>query len=111
MISHVVLFRPKPSMTAAQRADMVSALQRAIDGIPQIKRFTIGRRILLNRPGYETQMAEHYEYAAILEFESEAELRVYLDHPAHDELGKMLFTSAEAVLAYDFERQSPNEII
>ena len=102
MIAHVVLFRPKPSMTAGQRSTMVDALRRAVDGIPEIKRFTIGKRILLNRPGYETQMAEHYEYSAILEFDSEPDLRAYLDHPAHNELGKMLFTSAEAVLAYDF---------
>ena len=97
-------------MTADQRAAMVSALRRAVDGIPQIKRYTIGKRLLLNRPGYETQMAEHYEYSAILEFDSEAELRVYLDHPAHEELGKMLFTSADAVLAYDFTGVSPHEI-
>ena len=63
---------------------------------------SIGKRLLLNRPGYETQMAEHYEYSAILEFDSEADLRAYLDHPAHDELGKLLFASAESVLAYDF---------
>ena len=102
MIAHVVLFRPKHTMTPEQRETMVKVLRGAVEGIPQIRRFTIGRRILLNRPGYETQMAEHYEYSAILEFDSEADLRAYLDHPAHDQLGKLLFTSAEAVLAYDF---------
>ena len=102
MISHVVLFRPKPSLTAEQRVTMVNALRAAVEGIPQIKRANIGKRVLLNRPGYETQMAEHYEYSAILEFDSEADLRAYLDHPAHDRLGKLLFTIAEAVLAYDF---------
>ena len=47
-------------------------------------------------------MAEHFEYSAILEFDSEADLRAYLDHPAHVELGRLLFTTADAVLAYDF---------
>ena len=102
-ISHIVLFRPRPSLTREQRQIMVTALQGAVEGIPQIKRATIGKRLLLNRPGYETQMAEHYEYSAILEFDSEADLRAYLDHPAHNELGRLLFTSAEAVLAYDFD--------
>ena len=102
MISHVVLFRPKLSLTADERRTMVNVLSAAIEGIPQIKRFTVGKRILLNRPGYETQMAEHYEYSAIMEFESEADLRAYLDHPAHDQLGRLLFNAAEAVLAYDF---------
>ncbi len=102
MIYHIVLFRPRVSLTPDQRQSLVTALGRAVDGITQIKRATIGKRFLLNRPGYEMHMAEHYEYSAILEFESETGLRAYLDHPAHDELGKLLFTSADAVLAYDF---------
>jgi hypothetical protein len=102
MISHVVLFNPKPSLSAEQRAQLVAALQNAVTGIAAIKRTTIGKRILLNRPGYETQMAEHYEYSAILEFDSESDLRAYLDHPAHNELGRLLFTTAQRVLAYDF---------
>ena len=103
MISHVVLFRPKPTLSAAERSTLIEALQHAITGIPTITRATVGTRILLNRPGYETQMAEHFEYSAILEFASEADLRAYLDHPAHNHLGRMLFSAADAVLAYDFE--------
>ena len=102
MISHIVLFRPRATLTAEQRRTLVNALRAAVEGISEIKRATIGKRILLNRPGYEALMAEHYEYSAILEFESEADLRAYLDHPSHNDLGKLLFTSAEAVLAYDF---------
>ena len=102
MISHVVLFRPKASLTADQRAALIEALRNAVTGIPSITKTTIGKRILLNRPGYEAQMAEHYEYSAILEFDSESDLRAYLDHPAHANLGRLLFTTADAVLAYDF---------
>ena len=102
MISHVVLFRPKASLTRDQRSTLIEALRNAVTGIPTIKKTTIGQRVLLNRPGYETQMAEHYEYSAILEFDSESDLRAYLDHPAHNALGRLLFTSADAVLAYDF---------
>ena len=103
MISHVVLFRPRPALTAEERTALIEALKAAVTGITSIKRSSIGTRILLNRPGYETQMAEHFEYAAILEFDSEADLRAYLDDPAHVSLGHRLFTAAEAVLAYDFE--------
>ena len=110
MISHIVLFTPRASLTPEQRRTLVTALRAAVDGIPQIKRATIGRRLLLNRPGYETQMAEHYEYSAILEFDSEADLRGYLDHPAHGELGKLLFTSAEAVLAYDYAQLDVDQL-
>jgi len=110
VISHVVLFRPRPTLTDDQRQTLVNALRRAVEGIPQIKRAMIGKRLLLDRPGYETQMAEHYEYSAILEFDSEADLRAYLDDPHHAELGKLLFTSADAVLAYDFTNVPPREI-
>ena len=103
MISHVVLFRPRTTLSGDERAALIRALQTAVEGITAIRRATVGTRVLLNRPGYETQMAEHYEYSAILEFDSEAELRGYLDHPAHTELGRLLFTAADAVLAYDFE--------
>lgn len=104
MISHVVLFRPKATLSSDDRRALIAALERAVSGIATIRRTTIGKRVLLNRPGYETQMAEHYEYSAILEFESEADLRAYLDHPAHVDLGRLLFTAADAVLAYDFEQ-------
>lgn len=102
MISHVVLFRPKATLSIDERAALIAVLKQAVTGIPTIKRTTIGRRILLNRPGYETLMAEHFEYSAILEFDSEEDLRAYLDHPAHSTLGRLLFTAADAVLAYDF---------
>jgi len=106
VISHIVLFRPKATLSLQERASLIDALRAAVTGIPSIKRTSIGKRILLNRPGYETLMAEHFEYSAIMEFDSEADLRAYLDHPAHVQLGQLLFTAADAVLAYDFESTS-----
>jgi hypothetical protein len=103
VIAHVVLFRPRATLTTGERAALIDSLKAAVTGIPAIKRTTIGTRVLLGRPGYETQMAEHYEYSAILEFDSESDLRDYLDHPSHQELGTRLFEVADAVLAYDFE--------
>ena len=102
MISHVVLFRPKATLSVDDRATLIESLKAAVTGIPTIKRTTIGKRILLNRPGYESLMVEHFEYSAILEFDSEEDLRAYLAHPAHDNLGRLLFTAADVVLAYDF---------
>ena len=110
MVSHIVLFRPKSSLTNGERQTLIKSLRQAIDGIASIKRAVVGRRILLGRPGYETQMAEHFEYSAILEFDSEADLRAYLDHPAHTNLGRLLFTTAEAVLAYDFAGVSLDDL-
>ena len=110
MISHLVLFRPKSGLPAADRKTLVDALQNAVIGIPTIKRARFGKRVLLNRQGYETQMAEHYEYSAIFDFETEADLLAYLEHPAHVALGRLLFTSADAVLAYDFVSVDPQTL-
>jgi len=110
MIAHVVLFRPKPTLSAADREELIASLRTAVEGIPFIRRAHIGRRILLNRPGYETQMTEHYEYSALLEFDSDADLRAYLDHPAHADLGRRLFLSADAVLAYDFNCMTADRV-
>jgi hypothetical protein len=107
MIAHIVLFRPRATLSEGERQSLVAALRRAVEGIATIRRATIGKRVLLGREGYETEMAEHYEYSAILEFDSEADLRAYLDHPSHVELGRRLFDGAEAVLAYDFMTVDP----
>jgi hypothetical protein len=110
MIAHIVLFRPRATLSDIDRAALIDALRIAVSGIPEIRRTRIGRRLMLHRPGYETAMAEHYEYSAILEFDSEADLRAYLDHPAHTDLGNRLFNSADAVLAYDFVCAGENHL-
>ena len=110
MVAHLILFRPRATLSVSERDALLDALQQAIKDIAAIKRLFIGKRILLNRPGYETQMAEHYEYSAILEFDSEADLRAYLDHPAHADLGRRLFSAADAVLAYDFVAIDPSDV-
>lgn len=97
-----MLFRPRATLSDSERKALIESLRHAVSGIASIRRATIGKRVLLGREGYETQMAEHFEYSAILEFDSEADLRAYLDHPSHVELGQRLFIAAEAVLAYDF---------
>jgi len=101
MVAHVVLLKPRATLSADEREALLQSMRVAFTGIPEIKRVRIGRRILVGR-GYETQMAEHFEYSAIIEFDCEADLRVYLDHPQHQELGKRFFESADAALVYDY---------
>lgn len=101
MIAHVVLFRPAASLSGDDREKFVASLERALSGIPEIRRAHVGRRRILGR-AYDAA-GEPFPYAAILEFDSEADLRTYLDHPAHAELGQRFFTSTEAMLVHDFE--------
>ena len=101
MVAHVVLLKLRQTMSADDRESLLEAMRVAFSGISEIRRVRIGKRMLIGR-GYETQMAEHFEYSAIIEFDSEADLRAYLDHPQHQELGRRFFESADAALVYDY---------
>ncbi len=109
MIAHVVLFRPPANLADADRQALLDAMGAAFSGIAEIRRIRIGKRLLIGRP-YETQMAEHFEYSAIIEFDSEADLRAYLNHPAHVDLGRRFFQTAEAAMVYDFVIVEPERV-
>jgi hypothetical protein len=102
LIAHLVLFRPKEELTAAERTAFVDALAQAFVDIPLIKRAHVGRRLTIGR-AYDTENQEQFPYAAILEFESEDALRRYLDHPAHQRLGEQFYFASERALVFDFE--------
>jgi hypothetical protein len=102
LIIHVVLFRPRADLARLDADRLVQAFRQATDGIPWVRRADVGRRVTIGR-GYEQLMRADYPYAAILEFEDTAGLRAYLEHPAHEEIGKAVFAAAEDLLVYDFE--------
>ena len=101
MVAHVVLLKLRATMNADDREALLEAMKVAFTGIPEVRRVRIGKRLLIGR-GYESQMAEHFEYSAIIEFDSEADLRAYLDHPKHLELGRRFFQSVDSALVYDY---------
>jgi hypothetical protein len=106
VIAHVVLFRPKESLSADDHRALIDALAHALANIPLIKRSHVGRRRILGRQ-YDAINSLEFPYAAILEFDSEADLRAYLDHPAHQRLGEQFYLTSESALAFDFEMLGP----
>ncbi|MGH9173372.1 MAG: Dabb family protein [Vicinamibacterales bacterium] len=102
MVAHVVLFRPKPDLPDLERIAFIDALEHALVSIPLIKRARVGRRLTFGR-AYDEQNSEQFPYAAILEFEKEADLRQYLDHPAHERLGEQFYHASERALVFDFD--------
>jgi hypothetical protein len=103
MIVHVVLFSPKPDLSAADRAKVLQALASASKEIPSIKRLRIGRRVKHSLPGYEQAMRDDYEFAVMIEFDDLAGLTAYLQHPAHAAAGHHFTASASKALAYDYD--------
>jgi hypothetical protein len=102
MIAHVVLFTPRASLTVHEREELILALERACLDIPQIRRVRIGRRRRLGCAN-DTMAPVDFQFAAILEFDTEGDLRAYLDHPSHDALGQRFTTAAEVAIAHDFD--------
>ena len=103
MIAHVVLFKPRPDLTAEERQGLGEALSTALSTIPSIRRVRVGRRVTQGLRPYEAMMRVNYEYAAILEFDDEAGLRAYMEHPAHEALGARFFAVFEEALMYDYD--------
>ena len=108
MITHAVLFRPRPGLAADERAGLVDALRLAIRSIPSIRRARVGRRVTHGRP-YEQAMRVNYEFAALLDFDDLAGLTAYLEHPAHETLAKRFFEAIDEALIYDFELEEGEE--
>ena len=102
MIAHLVLFRPKTSLSEEDRHGLAEALATAIREIPSIRRARVGTRVTHGRP-YEQLMRTHYSHAAILEFDDLDGLRAYLEHPAHEALARRFFSAFDEGLFYDFE--------
>ena len=108
MVAHVVLFRPRRDLPAADAALMIEAFDRALRGIPSIRRARVGRRVSIGAQ-YEQLPQPDLPFAAVLEFDDTDGLAAYLGHPAHAELGQRFFASSEATLVFDFEMESSAE--
>ncbi len=108
MLAHIVLFRPKPDLPADARRAFARAFERAVCEIPSVRRARVGRRCTLGTV-YDSLMREDFSYAAIVEFDDEAGLKAYLEHPAHQELGERFYQAIEIALTYDFEMRAGEE--
>ena len=102
MVSHVVLMKPKPDLTASAREALVDAFERAVREIPTVRDVRIGRRVL-HGAGYEASAPDAADYLAMIDFDDLAGLQTYLQHPAHAQLGARFSGSLSAAVVYDFE--------
>jgi hypothetical protein len=103
MIVHVVLFKPRPDLTAEQRQAVLDGVKAAATGIPSIRRLRVGRRLKHGLPGYEQIMRDDFEYALLVEVDDLDGLKQYLADPRHAAIGKHFTEAAAAALAYDYE--------
>ena len=102
MIAHVILFRLRAGVAAADRAALIKAFSAALEQIPAIRRARVGRRTRIGR-SYEDMQQADFPYAAVLEFDDADGVRAYLDHPAHEEIARRFFAAISESLIHDFE--------
>ena len=110
MIAHIVLLRPRDSLTAEQKRAALDLLSHSAASVPGIARFRIGKRLRHGLPGYEQDMVQDYEFALILEFESVDALTAYLTAPAHGVLGQLFTSATSAALAYDYDMRDAGDV-
>ncbi len=102
MVWHVVLAKPKPDATDAERAAFVAALRRATAAIPSVRAVRVGRRVI-HGAGYEAHAPDTADYLAVIEFEDVAGLQAYLRHPAHADIAARFTQALQSAQVYDFE--------
>jgi hypothetical protein len=101
MMLHVVLFTPRADLTAVEQRQFAAALERALGGIPSVRRYRVGRRIRTGA-AYDA-LPGSYDYCGVLEFDDLSGLEAYLRHPAHAGLGQLFYTASAAAFAGDFD--------
>jgi hypothetical protein len=101
MVTHLVLMKPRPDLSDADRQAFIAAFDRAMREIPTVRGVRIGRRVT-HGAGYEPS-APAMDYVAIIDFDDVAGLQTYLRHPAHQELGARFGQALSGALVYDFE--------
>ena len=103
MITHVVLFQPRPDITPAEKQELADAVRLACTEAPSVQRFEIARAVDVGA-GYSQKVGgSPYEYVAIIEFKDRAGLLSYLNHPTHERLGQLFWKACESTAIIDAE--------
>ena len=103
MISHIVLFNPRPDVTIEQRRSFALTISETCRSIPTVRAARLGRSKEINS-GYPRSFGEKtYPYAAVIDFDSETELVAYLQHPLHRELGRLFWETCESTVVLEVE--------
>ena len=102
MVWHLVLMKPRPDLTIADRQALLRAFDVAVREIPTVRDVHVGRRVT-HGAAYEQTAPDVADYMVSIAFDDLDGLHTYLRHPLHEELGRRFYQSVSAGLAYDFE--------
>jgi hypothetical protein len=96
VLRHVVMYKFKPELTAAQVQEVVDAFKGLPGKIPTIVEFEAGTNVS------EEGKSEGFTHLFVVTFRDKAGLKVYLDHPAHADYVKVVKDRREKVIVFDY---------
>lgn len=103
MIAHIVLFEPRPNITAAEQRDFLDAIAHAVRQIEQVQNARIGRVVEIGRLPDVNGGQTTYSFAAVFEFDGRESLAEYLAHPSHDLVRTLFWKHCAATLIVDVD--------
>lgn len=105
MITHLVLFRPRPDLSATEARALLETFVRAAAAIPSVQAVRIGRRVTFGF-AYEAVPQPDHAFVVELDFVDAEGLKSYLVHPEHVELASRFYGAVSHGHAYDFDVRS-----
>lgn len=75
MIKHIVLMKVRPGVPASQVEAMLAALNQLPQEVPRVRNWSLGKNLGPDYPDVH--------YGLVCEFEDQAALELYLNHPYH----------------------------
>ena len=76
MIKHIVMVKFKPEVSQEQQAEFAKKVPEVLAKIPGAKNITLGLALAV-------ESEPRYDGATFMDFDDEAQLKAYLDHPMH----------------------------
>ena len=103
MISHIVLFEPKPGLTEDQVRDFAQHLREAMAAAPSVRRAMVGRKVDIHSGNDRNFGDAAYSFSAVVEFDDSKGLIEYLRHPKHAELGRLFWLNCARTVVLEVE--------
>lgn len=95
MITHVVIMKFKPEVTADQITDLEASFEELPDKITEIQSYEFGRDVVRSE--------RSYDFALVSVVANLDTLKHYQTHPAHLIVVQKLQAMCEQIIAVDFE--------
>ena len=103
MISHIVLFEPKPDLSASDVRDFAQHLKAAMTAVPSVRRAVVGRKVEIHSGSGRNFGDATYSFSAVVEFDDSNGLIEYLQHPKHAELGRLFWLHCARTVVLEVE--------